>query len=86
MNTLARVLAVYLVLVMLDAVAGYRMFRNFVHLVTGLYCKMANKSWWEQERCTSDIFYSRALWLVISMIMGLIGGYVTLQGLKTKKW
>ena len=86
MNSLARILSIYLLVVLIDALAGYRLFRDLVHAVTGLYCKLTNKSWWERERCTADIFYSRALWLVISMAMGLAGGYVTLHALKTKRW
>lgn len=86
MNTLARVLAVYLVVVLLDALSGYRLFRDLVRMVVGLFCKLANRSAWERERCTADIFYSKGLWLVISMLMGLAGGYVTLQALRTKKW
>lgn len=86
MNTLARVLAVYLALVLLDAVSGYKLFRKVVHSATGVYCKLTNRGWWEREQCTSTLFYSKWLWLVISVAMGSAAGYVTLQALKTGKF
>lgn len=86
MNTLARVLAVYLAVVLLDALSGYRMFRNLVHGATGLYCGLFNKSAWERETCTARIYYSKGIWLVISVLMGLASGYVTQQALKTGKF
>lgn len=86
MNTLARVLAVYLAIVLLDALVGYRMFREVVHAATGMYCKLLSKHPDERAQCTARIFYSKELWLVISVLMGLAGGYVTQQALKTGKF
>lgn len=59
------------------------MFRGVVHAGTGLYCSVTRRGWREREKCTSSIFYSPKLWLVISLAMGLMAGYVTLQALKT---
>lgn len=86
MNTKARAMAVLLAVVLLDAVLGYRVFRGMVHTGTGVYCKLTHRGEWERARCTSDIFYSRSLWLVISTAMGLMGGYVTLQALRTGRF
>lgn len=86
MNTLARILAVYLVVVFLDAALGFDIYRRLVHGATGLYCAVTNRSQFERHDCTSRVFYSRTLWLLISVLMGLGGGYVTLQALQTRKW
>lgn len=86
MNTLARFLAVYLALVFLDAAAGFGLYRSLVHGATGAYCALTNRSSFERYDCTSRVFYSRNLWLVISVLMGLAGGYVTMSALKTGKW
>lgn len=86
MNTLARFLAVYLAIVFLDAVAGFGLYRGLVHASTGAYCAVTNRSTFERADCTSRVFYSRHLWMVISVLMGLAGGYVTLNALRTRKW
>lgn len=86
MNTLARVLAVYLLVVFLDALAGFGLYRKAVHGLTGVYCKITNRERWEQFQCTDRVFYSHTLWVVISVLMGLSGGYVTLQALTTRRW
>lgn len=86
MNTLARGLAVYLAVVLLDALSGFGLYRNLVHAATGAYCAVANRSSWERADCTARIYYSRPLWLLISLAMGAVGGYVTLQALKSGKW
>lgn len=86
MNRLARFLAVYLVLVFVDAAAGFGLYRNLVHTASGAYCALTNRSQFERYDCTSRVFYSRALWVLISLAMGAAGGYVTLQALKTGKW
>lgn len=86
MNTYARMMAVLMAVILLDALVGYRVFRNIIHAGTGMYCKVTRRGWWEREKCTSSIFYSQALWVVISVIMGLMGGYVTMQALKTGKF
>lgn len=86
MNTLARFLAVYLVLVFADAFAGFGLYRRVVHAGTGLYCTLTRREKWEQYQCTDSLFYSHTLWVAISVLMGLAGGYVTLQALATKKW
>lgn len=86
MNALARFLAVYLAVVLVDALAGFGLYRSLVHTATGAYCALANKSQWERSDCTTRIFYSRSLWLLISLAMGAAGGYVTLQALRSGKW
>jgi len=86
MNTLARILAVYLAIVFVDAALGFGLYRSLVHTATGAYCAVTNRTQFERYDCTSRIFYSRNLWLVISVLMGLGGGYVTLQALQTGKW
>lgn len=86
MKTLARFLAVYLVLVFVDALAGFGLYRRLVHGAASAYCAVTNKSSWERNECTDRVFYNRTLWLVISLAMGAAGGYVTLQALKTGKW
>lgn len=86
MNSQARVMAILMVAVLLDAVIGYRVFRGIVHTGTGMYCKLTRRGWWEREKCTSSIFYSQTLWLLISLAMGLMAGYVTMQALKTGKF
>lgn len=86
MNTLARVLSLYLALVLLDAMMGYKMFRKVVFNATGLYCKLTNRTWAEQEYCTNAVFYSKWMWLLISVAMGTMASYVTMQALKTGKF
>ena len=86
MNQRARLLSMTLVLVFLDAAMGFGVYRKAVHTATGIYCALANKSSFERYDCTSRIFYSRTLWLLISAAMGLSAGYVTMQALKTGKW
>lgn len=86
MNTLARFLAVYLLLVFVDAAFGFGLYRRLVHAATGAYCAMTNRTQFERADCTSRVFYSRPLWLVISVLMGLAAGYVTMQGMQTRRW
>lgn len=86
MNTLARVLAVFLLIVFVDAAGGFGAYRGVVHALTGAYCTVARRSEFQRYDCTSRIFYSRALWLAISVGMGLAGGYVALAALKTRRW
>lgn len=66
------VLAAYLALVLLDAVAGFRLFHRVVRAGAGAYCRLTRKPAWERERCTDRLFYSRALWLAISVLMGAV--------------
>lgn len=86
MNTLARFLAIYLLVVLLDAALGFDLYRRLVHAGTGAYCKLTKRTRFERHECTARIFYSGTLWLVISMAMGLVGGYVTMNALQTKRW
>lgn len=86
MNTLAKVLAVLLVVVFADAAGGFGLYRSFVHAGTGAFCAVARRSEFERHDCTARIFYSKTLWLLISAGMGVAGGYVTLNALKTRKW
>lgn len=86
MNPLARFLAVYLLVVFLDAAAGFGLYRSLVHAATGAYCSLTNRTSFERYDCTSRVFYSRTLWLVISAAMGLAGGYVALDAMTTGKW
>ena len=86
MNTLARVLAAFLVIVFLDAAGGFGLYRDLVHAATGAYCSLTNRTSFERYDCTSRVFYSQRLWLLISVLMGLSGGYVTLNALSTGKW
>ena len=64
------VLGAYLLLVLLDAVLGFRLFRGVVRAGAGLYCRLTRKPAWERERCADRVFYSRWLWLAISLLMG----------------
>lgn len=84
MNALARWLAVYLVLVLVDAAMGFGLYRKSVHALTGAYCRLTRRNEWDRARCTERIVTSRLLWLLISAIMGLCAGYVTLQLLTTR--
>jgi len=86
MNALARFLAVYLLLVFADAAFGFSVYRRLVHAATGAYCALTNRTQFERADCTGRVFYSRTLWTVISVLMGLAAGYVTLQGLQTGRW
>ena len=86
MNTLARLLALLLVLVFTDAAAGFGLYRGLVHGATGVYCRLTNRTSFERFDCTSRVFYSRTLWMIISALLGVAGGYVTLNALQTGKW
>ncbi len=86
MNTLARWLAVYLALVLFDALMGFRLYQRAVYAATGGWCKLTNRDDLYRAQCTNRIFYSRALWLLISSGMGLAGGYVAAQALATRRW
>lgn len=86
MNALARFLAVYLLLVFIDALTGFGLYRKAVHVGTGVYCRLTRRQKWEQYQCTDRLFYSHTLWVAISVLAGLAGGYVTLQALATNKW
>jgi hypothetical protein len=81
MNPLARVLAALLVLVMLDAVFEFKVYRSAVRAVASGFCSLTNKSAADRDECTDSIFRSRLLWLLNAIIMGLAAGYVTLQAL-----
>lgn len=86
MNTVARILALFLALVALDSAARFGIYRSLVHTATGAYCALTNRTSFERFDCTSRVFYSRRVWLVISVLTGLAGGYVTLSALQTGKW
>jgi hypothetical protein len=86
MNTLARVLAVYLLLVLADAVGGFKLYHRVVHAGAGAWCRLTGRAPHEQHECASRLFYSRALWLAISAVMGVIAGYVAMQAAKTGRW
>lgn len=86
MNTTARLLSLYLVLVMIDALGGFGMYRRLVSAVASGYCAVTNRSSFDRFDCTSRVFHSRNMWLLISALMGLAGGYVTLQFMKSGKW
>lgn len=86
MNTLSRFLALFLALVALDSAMRFGMYRQLVHTATGAYCTLTNRTSFERFDCTSRVFYSRGLWLLISALTGLAGGYVTLNALQTGKW
>ena len=64
------VIAAYLLLVLVDAALGFRMFHGVVRSGAGLYCRLTRKPAWERERCTDRVFHSRALWILISVLMG----------------
>jgi hypothetical protein len=86
MNQIARLLAVFLALVLLDSTMGFEVYRKAVHAGTGAYCAVTNRTAFERFDCTSRLFYSRPLWLVVSLLTGLAGGYVTLQAMRTRRW
>lgn len=86
MNALARLLSVYLVMVLADSALGFGVYRSFVHAGSGAYCFVTQRNPWEREACTDRVFHSNSLWLLISLAMGLAAGYVTLQAFKTGKW
>lgn len=65
-------LAAYLLLVLLDGAAGFRLFRASVRAGAGLYCRATRQASWERERCTDRVFHSRAVWVVISLGMGAL--------------
>jgi hypothetical protein len=86
MNSLARVLAVLLSLVLVDALAGFRLYQRLVAAAVGAWCKLTNRDDYERMRCASSIFYSKGLWLLISALMGVASGYVALEGVTTRRW
>lgn len=86
MNALARFLAIYLLVVFVDAMLGWGVYRRLVLGATAGYCRVTNRTAFERFDCANRIFHSRALWMAIASAMGLAGGYVTFQALKTRKW
>ena len=87
MNTAARVLAIYLLLVLFDGTAaGFRLYRWLVHRAAGVYCALTNRSEFERARCTSSVFYSSTMWALIALFTGLAAGYVTHAALRSRAW
>jgi hypothetical protein len=86
MNSLARVLALLLVLIFVDAAMKFGMYRRMVHSATGAYCTVAKRSQFERFDCTNRIFYSKPLWVVISVLVGGGAGYVAMEAMRTKSW
>ena len=73
MSVTTYALAAYLLLVLLDAAAGFRLFHRAVRAGAGLYCRVAgNRAAWQRERCTDRVFHSRPLWVLISLLMGAL--------------
>lgn len=66
------VLAVYLLLVLLDATRGFKLFRRAVHAGSGVYCAVTRRSGWERTLCTERVFRSRITWVLVSLLMGAI--------------
>ena len=64
------VLGAYLLLVLVDAALGFRIFHRAVRAAAGLYCRVTRKAAWERERCTDRVFHNRAVWAVISVLLG----------------
>lgn len=87
MKTLARVLAVYLALVLLDGlVLDFKAYQRIVHGGSWVWCMAARGSDEDQYECTNRVFYSRWLWVLISSLMGLAAGYVAMQAVETGRW
>jgi hypothetical protein len=86
MNSLARFLSLLLLVILVDAVAGFGAYRKLVHAATGAYCAVTNRNSFERYDCTTRIYYSRHLWGLISIVVGLSSGYVTMQALKSGRW
>lgn len=85
MNWLARILAVYLALVLLDAMSRFKLFLKTVHAGAGVWCRVVDPKA-DRVACAERVFYSRTLWFIISALIGLMAGYVTLQALNTRRW
>ena len=81
MDSLARALAVWLALVFVDAVTGFRAYRRLLGVGCKAYCAATGR--YDHGRHRDALFYSRAAWLVISALVGGAAGYVTLQALKS---
>lgn len=86
MNSMARFLAVYLALIFLDAATGFGVYKRLVHAASGAYCAVTNRSEFERYACTNRVFYSRELWMALSMGVGIAAGYVGLQAMRTRRW
>ncbi len=86
MNSLARALSVYLLVVFADALLGFGLYRKLVQGVVGAFCFVTNRHPADRRQCEQDVFFSRTLWMLIAAGMGVAGGYVTLQALKTGKF
>jgi len=87
MNALARYLALYLLVVFLDAALGFGAYKAWVRGGAAAYCFVTNQnSRWNRRACTNAVFYSSTLWRVISLLMGAAAGYVTLQAVSTGRW
>ena len=86
MNALARLLAIYLALVFVDAALGFELYRKLVRGLASLVCFVLRRTAAERDSCTARVFQSRLLWLLISVAMGLAAGYVALQALATQRW
>lgn len=79
-------MAVYLLIVLLDAASGFGLYRRLVRGTVSLACDATHSTWWSKQECTERIFRSRGLWLLISGLMGLQAAYVTSQLLRTGRW
>lgn len=66
------VLAAYLVVVLLDALVGFRAYRCAVNACTGGYGRVLGRSPRERRRCAHRVFHSPLLWAVISVLMGAV--------------
>ena len=86
MNSLARALAIFVLVVFVDGFAKFGAFKRVVRGAATAYCAVANKSPLEREDCERRVFYSKGVWLAISLLVGAAAGYVTAQLLSTRRW
>ena len=82
MNTLAKVIAVWLLLVAVDAATGFGMYRKLVWGVSGAWCAATNRDAFQRHECTARVFYSRGVWGFMSVLVGLAAGYVSYEAMK----
>lgn len=76
MTLLVRALAVLLVVVLVDALFGLGMYRKLVWGGAGAYCSLTNKTEFEKHDCAARVYYSRGLWLAITLALGGAAAFV----------
>ena len=84
MNSLARILTVYLLVVLGDALTGYRLLGAGVRLGARAYCRLSRRP--DPELCAYRVLMSQCVWTAIAAFVGVLAGSVAPQAVQTGKF